>query len=263
MRFISDDKGHAPQTKSKMQVLALGLPRCATSSLQAALESDVINMGPSMHMAHVAPHADRLRAVIDALNLPKGSPERQKVLRRLFDGWGATSDFPGCVFAADLMDMYPDAAIVLNQRRNGRAWLESMTGSLKFFSTLPFLLICFLWTTDRLHWRIHQIAGKVVAESSGVKEFYSAEFYDAHNRWVLDEAAKRGRKVLRWQAQDGWGPLCEFLGKDLPEDGRPFPHLNDAATMNTLKRVLVARGLISWGVLGGLVGWGAWYLSRR
>jgi len=34
-------------------------------------------------------------------------------------------------------------------------------------------------------------------------------------------------RLLEWCVQDGWGPLCEFLGKPVPDE--PFPHVNTAA----------------------------------
>jgi hypothetical protein len=32
---------------------------------------------------------------------------------------------------------------------------------------------------------------------------------------------------LEWKIEDGWGPLCDFLGKNVPKD-TPFPRANDA-----------------------------------
>lgn len=31
-------------------------------------------------------------------------------------------------------------------------------------------------------------------------------------------------RLLEWSADEGWEPLCEFLGKDVPDE--PFPHVN-------------------------------------
>ncbi|KAB5580303.1 hypothetical protein GE09DRAFT_432279 [Coniochaeta sp. 2T2.1] len=255
VRFIhpTDDKEDvAVQKAPKMQVLALGLSRCGTSSLKAALESDVIGAGPSMHMSRIAPSADLEALVLSAMNFPEGSPERQKLLRKFYDGYGATCDFPGWMFAADLMDIYPDAAVVLNLRQNGgREWADSITASIRWFGTPAYLLTCYLWETDRLHYRIHRESYRVhVGVKFGLADMYTPEFYERQNDWVREEAARRGRRVLEWRVGEGWGPLCEFLGKDLPRDGRPFPHLNDAAAMRTVKRVLIARGLVSWAVVG-------------
>lgn len=34
-------------------------------------------------------------------------------------------------------------------------------------------------------------------------------------------------RLLEWTVEDGWNPLCEFLGKPIPDE--PFPHVNAAA----------------------------------
>ena len=33
-------------------------------------------------------------------------------------------------------------------------------------------------------------------------------------------------RLLEWTVEDGWEPLCEFLGKSVPDE--PFPHSNKA-----------------------------------
>jgi hypothetical protein len=48
--------------------------------------------------------------------------------------------------------------------------------------------------------------------------------YIAHNALVRGQAQRRGRKVLEFHVRDGWGPLCEFLGKPIP--AKPFPWVN-------------------------------------
>jgi hypothetical protein len=39
--------------------------------------------------------------------------------------------------------------------------------------------------------------------------------------------------------KEGWGPLCEFLGVEEPD--QPFPRLNEAAEMR--RRILAVRAL--------------------
>jgi hypothetical protein len=43
-------------------------------------------------------------------------------------------------------------------------------------------------------------------------------------RW----AEEREREVLVYEAKEGWGPLCEFLRKSVPE-GEDFPGKDDWA----------------------------------
>jgi hypothetical protein len=244
-----DQSIHGP----RLRVIAAGLPRCATSSLQAALESPSLGFNPCMHMARVAPYASRAQLTLDAMREPDPH-RRQKILHVLFDGYLATADFPGFWFVDDLMDMYPDAAIVLNVRSGGgKAWWESLQGALGFFGSWEYRLIGLLWRTDRLHWRIQQEARRLSVEKLGVE--FSEGVYEVHNRFVREEARKRGRMVLEWKAEDGWAPLCRFLGKETPKE--EFPRLNDRKMMMMVKRVLVVKGLMAWLAVGVLayVGW--------
>ncbi|OAQ73631.1 TPR repeat containing protein [Pochonia chlamydosporia 170] len=251
MRFISDN---LPADRSslgpRIQVIAAGLPRCATSSLQAGLESPHLGYAPCMHMAHVLPHPERSQLILEAIQ-EKDTTRRRRILHKIFDGYEATTDFPGCWFIDDLMDMYPDAAIVLNQRQDGgEGWMKSFTNSLGLYMTFKYYAMCFLCTSDRIHYNIHQEMGKRWVKKFGVE--LGPELYDAHQDFVLREAKERGREVLIWKAQDGWDPLCKFLGKETPKS-EPFPWVNDTATMKVLQRILISRGLLSWaGLLGGV-----------
>jgi hypothetical protein len=33
-------------------------------------------------------------------------------------------------------------------------------------------------------------------------------------------------RLLEWSAEAGWEPLCQFLGKELPD--QPFPNVNSS-----------------------------------
>jgi hypothetical protein len=57
-----------------------------------------------------------------------------------------------------------------------------------------------------------------------------------------------------YEVSEGWGPLCEFLGVEVPD--KPFPHLNDAEVfrerIRRIRRLTVAMAV--FGVsLAGLV----------
>jgi hypothetical protein len=264
VRFLTDSRvvDQGPGSR-QLQVIAAGLSRCATSSLQAALESPHLGFDPSMHMAHVSPHPDREQLVIDAMQ-EENRERRHKLLHQLFDGYSATADFPGWMFVDDLMDMYPKAKVVLNQRKSGKAWADSIRNSLAFFGTKTYLLIGYPIQTDRLHYQIHQTVYKSLERRFKLEpeKLYSPEFYDKHNQWVRDEAAKRGKEVLEFQAEHGWKPLCEFLGKPPPPVGVPFPHLNDQREITILKTIIIVRGLLAWSAWGAAL-YGASILARR
>ena len=43
-----------------------------------------------------------------------------------------------------------------------------------------------------------------------------------HNQYVMNNCPKD--KLLVWRIEEGWEPICKFLGKPVP-DG-PLPHMN-------------------------------------
>jgi hypothetical protein len=78
----------------------------------------------------------------------------------------------------------------------------------------------------------------------GCDSLFTIEMYSSHNNWVKDVAAQHGKEVLDWEPSMGWEPLCKLLDKPVPETS--FPHINDAKTMEGLRRFLVLRGLRKW-----------------
>lgn len=253
MRFLSDTVVVDRTDQTPMQVLGAGLPRCATSSIQAALESQYIGLTPCMHFAHIAPNAGRGDILLDALR-ENDTARRHKLLHKLFDGFLATTDFPGAMLMDDLMDMYPDAKIVLNKRPGGgRQWEQSIK-VLSWGGSPVYYALCYLWKTDRNIYTMWHSAMERFQSKLGITadEVWTAKHYDAHNAWIHAEAAKRGREVFEFEPQDGWESLCAFIGKEAPKD-EPFPHRNDASEIRMLARILYARGVISWLALGGWV----------
>lgn len=46
-------------------------------------------------------------------------------------------------------------------------------------------------------------------------------------------------RMLEWCVDDGWEPLCEFLGKEVPDE--EFPNVNTAAGFADHEKELVQR----------------------
>ena len=51
--------------------------------------------------------------------------------------------------------------------------------------------------------------------------------YRDYYRDVRAAAHTRGRPVLEFGLGEGWGPLCQFLGREVPGAGREFPRANE------------------------------------
>ncbi|KAI1430628.1 hypothetical protein GGR50DRAFT_684036 [Xylaria sp. CBS 124048] len=251
-RFITDDRQVDKTNPVEIKVICAGPPRAATSSMQAAMER--LGFGPCMHMAHMLPHAERTQLMLNAVR-EQDREKRHEMIRELMAGHASVADFPVIFFAADLMDMYPEAAIVLNQRKSAEQWTASAKESFEFFFSWRFPLVCMLFRTERLWYALNVETMRMFDRLYGNPAPWTVDAYEGHRRWVLDEARKRGRRVLEFVPEEGWGPLCHFLDAEVPDEA--FPRLNEKETFRTIRRIFIAKGLLGWLALGGSV-WAGW-----
>ena len=94
----------------------------------------------------------------------------------------------------------------------------------------------------------------------------------SNGKWIYREHCDMVRglvpkeRLLEWSVQDGWEPLCQFLGKEVPDE--PFPHANTAAGFKAREKQAIDlwfsqgfKNLAKVGVV--LAGAGAAYWFRR
>lgn len=255
VRFIHDNREVDLSSAAPLEVIGAGLPRAATSSMQAAFE--ILGYIPCLHMANIIPHTDQLQLLLNAAR-QEDREKRQKMIRKLLAGQKGLCDFPVVFFLPDLLDMYPDIKIVLNKRENSRIWLKSAWESLGFFFTWKFWLSGRLVRTDRLWYSLNMECVERMKTKYNVTDIWTENMYDAYHNMVHEEAAKRGKEVLEFQPEEGWERLCEFLDKPVPNES--FPKLNEKAAFAMVKRILILRGVAGWTVLGVGV-WGLWRLG--
>lgn len=87
------------------------------------------------------------------------------------------------------------------------------------------------------------------------------ETYGYHTDYLRKVVPKE--KLVLYSVEDGWGPLCQALGKDVPDEA--FPRANDGKAIEELFKQMVVQGLLRWVWVGGLVvgGVGVWVFYLR
>ncbi|PIG90071.1 NAD dependent epimerase/dehydratase [Aspergillus arachidicola] len=223
--------------EKKMKVLALGMSRTGTMSLYVALKKLGYNC---YHMAECS---------LDQRNRPLGL--WTKAINAKFNGDGpsfraqtltkcfgatiqAVTDIPCILFAEELMDAYPDAQIVLTTRPVD-SWLSSMQRT--FYAILSWKRWALLEFIDRVP--THLIPGSLYSQSvpKHFKVFRLPTGFEAHYDQVHAAARARERKVLEFKVQDGWDPLCQFLGKETSDE--PFPHVNEGDFIARFRVIII------------------------
>ncbi|KAI0170987.1 hypothetical protein BJ166DRAFT_517482 [Pestalotiopsis sp. NC0098] len=218
-----------PQQRSRtkpMKVLALGLPRTATDSLRVALN----RLGYS-YVYHGFDHIADARDCVNWVQLwslkQAGKPIKRADFDRVIGHCEAVTDAPACMFAEELMEAYPEAKIIINSRDNIETWHRSIINA---WSTAEkqagWMHPVLVWFHSKMFWV--NVNEERLTYGGLFRTDYRKFAKDAYRDHyaMLDEATKgmSEDKVLRWKAQDGWGPLCAFLDKKVPNE--EFPNRN-------------------------------------
>ena len=149
-----------PRSRTKpMEVIAIGPPRSATESLQAALLRlgydhthhgwDIVFEEPSYCRAW-----GRLARRKFFNDPPNKGPITTADFDEVLGNSVAVTDAAGSVFAAEMIRAYPDAKIVINKRKDLDKWLASMDESVLDVNRNN-LLWFMSWFDSRLWWTWH------------------------------------------------------------------------------------------------------------
>lgn len=177
---------------------------------------------------------EALRAKYKGSRKEFGRAEWDKLLGHV----AAVTDAPCNVFGAELIEAYPEAKVVLVER-DIESWYHSWEGLLNSaFNPL----LSFLSYTDPLWFgRIQGVGMMWIATQLRAKTLQQAkqnstEVYKEHYAEIRRITPKD--RLLEYKLESGWKPLCDFLGREIPDC--PFPHANET---KTLKRVFEVMGI--------------------
>ena len=203
-----------------MKVIGAGLPRTATTTQMVALEQ--LGFGPCYHMRDVLMDLENQLPKWEAVR--DGNPDWSDI----FGDAQSTCDFPSSRFYKELIDVYPEAKVVLTVR-SPEGWVRSMRetvwGIFHGNSVLRHLsgaraAVDPLW--DRY---LTMMAGMNWDPETGAMAgdtHDDAEFGRIMERWN-DEVKQTvpAERLLVWDPKDGWEPLCEFLEVPVPDEPTP------------------------------------------
>lgn len=261
------------------RVICAGLSRTGTVSLCTAL-SHLLN-GPVFHGGMQMLHggATRQQQLLSLCQLdPPPSPSSpssssgrdtldrahaQHLLAQLTQGYVAGADMPMNMYVGELCALYPDAVVVVTTREKG-AWVRSWGPVAGLATTWYFKLL--FWPLphvrlfpaivtalgERMHGRGRD--GRMVRREvlypgmwevrEDVQRRFGAQ-YDGHAEYLRRVVPRE--RLRFFDVRDGWGPLCEILGVEVPDV--PFPHENDWESLQDSVRVLVVQAMVIWAVI--------------
>jgi hypothetical protein len=195
-----------------MQVIGAGVGRTGTYSLKLAINR--LGLGPCHHMEAVI---HDMPAQVPLWNdAAAGRPD----WGRIYQGFDSAVDWPTACFFRELLQAYPAARFVLTVRDPDK-WADSFAATIyKLIGERDQA------PADKKAWL--EMAERIISATgfpAGMDQAQLARAYAAHNEAV--KATIPASQLLVYQVKEGWEPLCEFLGVDVPDD--PFPRTNHRA----------------------------------
>ena len=190
-----------------LKVVGAGVGRTGTNSLKVALEQ--LLGEPCHHMYEIFVDPSQIPLWTDAI---EGRPVDWSTMPT---GYGALVDWPGASFWPELTEANPDALVLLSVR-DPEDWYKSASNTIfQVFDNAP---------PEMLPWfeSMHQLLGERFSDNLGdPAEMMTA--FENHNDAV--RRAIPAERLLEWSPGDGWDPICERLGLEVPDE--PFPKTND------------------------------------
>lgn len=192
-----------------LRVVGAGLPRTGTASLKEALE--ILLGGKCHHMRELPGHPFDLGEGWSRA-LSGQAPD----WKQLFTGYVATVDWPASLFWHELSIAYPNAIVLLSVRSSAEVWWQSAEATI-----LPVARQSLApdWSGGRdfpTLWE--EFAGTSCWDDPATL----MNAYERHNASV--RATISPERLLEWQVEEGWAPICHALG--LPIPNQPFPWTN-------------------------------------
>ncbi|XP_076812340.1 uncharacterized protein LOC143459192 isoform X2 [Clavelina lepadiformis] len=205
-----------------MKVVMAGYSKTGTKSMAAALR--LLGYKVYDFMDHFWYHYEDWMKIM----------ERQSTVedfRRMYQDVDALTGCPAFAFWEEILKAFPDAKVVLTTREE-ESWYRSTVGQARVLeSYYKFPLMQILTPTGRKYFKFYRALVRLCEGVDMKHPFHYTYHYNdvltklkyrQHQKYCEQNAPKD--KLLVYSVKEGWGPLCAFLGKDVPSV--PFPHSN-------------------------------------
>ncbi|XP_032236771.2 uncharacterized protein LOC116617837 [Nematostella vectensis] len=142
--------------------------------------------------------------------------------KRMFADVDAVIDAPANGFVEEILQEFPDVKVILTVR-DPEAQAKSYSDLLRGFAASWFVRLSVISPTGR---RFTPLIGTALGSTLGSGDPRNTYLFRQRFRWHNErvKALVPAKQLLVYEVKQGWGPLCEFLGKDVPVE--PFPREN-------------------------------------
>ena len=179
-------------------------------------------------------------------------------VKRIYQNADACTDMPGCFFFEEILEAFPDCKVILSVREE-ESWMESLVRQMDSGYALRSKTRTMLSPTARkLDYVLDSFLNAAIGSFNSKSTYVIRKRYCIHNHRV--KSIVPADKLLVYNVNDGWKPLCDFLECDVPTVA--FPHENIKAEITKTMPLMrhgqqmqreVQRGLLAIGSLLAII----------
>jgi hypothetical protein len=212
-----------------LKIIGAGFGRTGTMSTYAALNQ----LGfPCYHMIEAAQNKANLSHMDFWRKVAQTPPGTQHDWEEVFAGYTAAVDNPACCVWRELLQAYPDAKVLLTLHPGGAdAWYESTIDTIYRTETMwEFRVLDLVSSLAR---KRGEVLRKLIWQRShkGTMSDRNAAIAHYHAHVAAVKSAVPHDRLLVFSTDQGWAPLCTFLGVAVPDT--PFPNVNDRSQIKS------------------------------
>ena len=217
-----------------LKVIGAGFGRTGTRSLKTAFEE--LGFGKCYHMEEIMKHPRHIDYWAQIMAGHKPDWET------LFSGYQSSTDWPVAAYYQDLIEVYPDAKIILTVWDPER-WHKSIMHTIYQHTRKFRRFTCVIPAVHQFLDGLEKVIWKDIFHNKLENKAHAIEVFKNHIEEV--KGVVPPERLLIFEARHGWEPLCAFLNVPVPEDV-PFPHKNKG---KVIRRILKHRTLLKWGAM--------------
>ncbi|KAL8847471.1 MAG: hypothetical protein Q9221_007497 [Calogaya cf. arnoldii] len=243
-----------------MEVLSLGMARTGTACEYQLSRSPVVLFADEPSAMQLALNilgfpcyhgitlitnisdTEMWNSALDAKFFGKGEQFKRDDWDALLGNYGAIADLPAILFAEELLLCYPESNVVLVER-DIETWYRSFDEG----------IISNVW--NPVIRSIAKLDTRFVGKLGSTSERWTKGWMEADSKSEMQNNARRKyrehyemvrrltppSRLLNFKLEDGWEPLCAFLGRPIPDID--FPRVNESEALGEKIRLIAVRGI--------------------
>ena len=143
-------------------------------------------------------------------------------VKRVYQNADAAADTSGTFFFEEILAAFPDCKVILSVREED-SWVKSVVNQIEATYAQRYHKMSMLSPTARkMQYVVDSCIDAVLGSRNPKSTYVFRKRYRIHNQHV--KSVVPADKLLVYNVKQGWEPLCDFLGCEVPTVA--FPHEN-------------------------------------